>query len=385
MTESEIVPEAVPGTGGIKMGQGDHQDEDLIREGMFVVIERDNYMRTHKIDTAKNGFVQLGKQDRVNLDKVVGNRFGDTFKMVIKGDKDKGKRKWDLEKTGKGIDFEEILAEEEDGQEESGEINDRDNRDIVDNNHSQAMTSQDIEAMRESGSSGQEIIASLVQNSQSFQKKTKFSQAKFLKKKAKKYSEYLIIRRPTLRLLAQIQYRSDPMKVMNLRPDSLAQLLSQSGVRAGGNYIVYETGCQGLVVAGAMERIGDSGGRLVHVFQTGNPQTQCLNAMNFPKEVSDSLTTLNMYHLRSLDNGEDITLMHKGATQQEVKDSNECPAEQTLEDNDPKKEEGNKPSEQFGNGDQGAGGDKEQVKVPHRQKLREQSVSSYELMKSRYT
>ena len=48
-----------------------------------------------------------------------------------------------------------------------------------------------------------------------------------LKKKARKYFEFLVIRRPTLRLLAQIAYKGDPMKVLNLRVDSLAQLLCQ--------------------------------------------------------------------------------------------------------------------------------------------------------------
>ena len=71
------------------------------------------------------------------------------------------------------------------------------------------------------------MISTLVQNSETFQKKTKFSQAKFLKKKAKKYFEYLVIRRPSIRLLMQIQYKADPTKILNMREDSLSQMLSQ--------------------------------------------------------------------------------------------------------------------------------------------------------------
>ena len=81
--------------------------------------------------------------------------------------------------------------------------------------------------MRDSGTSGEAVMAALIENSDTFAKKTKFSQAKFLKKKARKYFEFLVIRRPTLRLLAQISYKGDPMKVLNLRVDSLAQLLCQ--------------------------------------------------------------------------------------------------------------------------------------------------------------
>ena len=71
---------------------------------------------------------------------------------------------------------------------------------------------------------------------------------------------------------------------------------TQTNVRAGGKYLVYETGCQGLVVAGALERVGGSGGgKVVHVYQTGNPQTQSLGAMNFTSDVLANLLTLNLF------------------------------------------------------------------------------------------
>ena len=56
---------------------------------------------------------------------------------------------------------------------------------------------------------------------------------------------------------------------------------------------VYETGCQGLVVSAVMDRLisrvdddaeASNAGKLVHIFQTGTPQTQALAAMNFPEE-----------------------------------------------------------------------------------------------------
>ena len=117
------------------------------------------------------------------------------------------------------------------GNETSGTV--KDNRDIVDKNSSQKLSREEIEAMRDSGTSGEAVMAALIENSDTFAKKTKFSQAKFLKKKARKYFEFLVIRRPTLRLLAQIAYKGDPMKVLNLRVDSLAQLLCQGRMLLG--------------------------------------------------------------------------------------------------------------------------------------------------------
>ena len=53
-----------------------------------------------------------------------------------------------------------------------------------------------------------EIVGKLIENSETFQNKTKFSQEKFLKKKAKKYHQYILIRRPSIRLLMQIHYKA---------------------------------------------------------------------------------------------------------------------------------------------------------------------------------
>ena len=123
------------------------------------------------------------------------------------------------------------------------------------------------------------------------------------------------IRKPSIRLLLDIHYKSDPIKILNLRSDSLAQLMNNANIQAGGRYVVYETGCQGLVVSAALERVNcpsDETGRIVSMYQTGTPQTNCLNAMNYPSEVLDQrLLHLNTFHLRSLEQGCDIGSMHK--------------------------------------------------------------------------
>lgn len=70
----------------------------------------------------------------------------------------------------------------------------RDNRDLKDENQSQKLSRDEIENMKEKGVIGSEMVGQLIKNSETFQQKTKFSQAKFLKKKAKKYSEFLVSR-----------------------------------------------------------------------------------------------------------------------------------------------------------------------------------------------
>ena len=118
------------------------------------------------------------------------------------------------------------------------------------------------------------------------------------------------IRKPCIRLLLDIQYKSDPIKILNLRADSLAQLVNNANVQSGGNFIVYETGCQGIVVAAALERIGDSG-QIVSMYQTGMPQTNCLAAMNYPEPVlKERLLHLNTFHLRAMEQGSEIGRMN---------------------------------------------------------------------------
>ena len=80
--------------------------------------------------------------------------------------------------------------------------------------------------------------------------------------------------------------------------------------------MVYETGCQGMVIASALERLGFLG-KIVHIYQTGSPQTQSISAMNFgtdKEKLHEVLMTINMYHLRSLEQGKDITHMHSNSS-----------------------------------------------------------------------
>ena len=97
---------------------------------------------------------------------------------------------------------------------------------------------------------------------------------------------------------------------MNLRLDTLSQMLNQCNVQSGGRYLVYETGCMGLVVAAALERLGGKG-KVIHIYETGNPCTQAMNSMNFGKdELENCLGTMCMYHVRSLEQGEDLLANH---------------------------------------------------------------------------
>lgn len=171
--------------------------------------------------------------------------------------------------------------------------------------------------MRDNISDSKEIIGTLVANSKSFNEKTEFSQEKYIKKKEKKYFDFIQIRKPTIRLIAEIFYRQDPEKPLGLRIDSLSQLISYSGVNSTGNYLIYDSGTSGLLPAAFLNSMGSSGdSKLIHLHPGNFPQTQAILALNLSKEHEKKCVSVNLYSvLRQLyqessssDNKEEVIL-----------------------------------------------------------------------------
>lgn len=150
--------------------------------------------------------------------------------------------------------------------------------------------------MREKTSDSKEIIGTLVANSKSFNEKTEFSQEKYIKKKEKKYFDFIQIRKPTIRLIADIFYRQDPEKPLGLRIDSLSQLISYSGVNSTGTYLLYEAGTSGLVPAALLNSMGSSGdARLIHIHPGSFPQKQAISALNLEEKHEKKCVSVNIY------------------------------------------------------------------------------------------
>ena len=158
------------------------------------------------------------------------------------------------------------------------------------------MSNEEILSMRDNISDSKEIIGTLVANSKSFNEKTEFSQEKYIKKKEKKYFDFLQIRKPTIRLIADIFYRQDPDKPLGLRIDSLSQLISYSGVNSTGTYLLYDAGTSGLVPAAFLNSMGSTGdARLVYIHPGNFPQKQAIQALNLEDEHVKKFVSVNLY------------------------------------------------------------------------------------------
>lgn len=102
-----------------------------------------------------------------------------------------------------------------------------DNRNVVDLGYeNQSLAEEDILNLRRStGLDRREMVEKICAGSKTFKEKTTFSQEKYIRKKTQKHVDILRLQRPTIRLLVDCYYQQNPMKIMNLRADLLAEIL----------------------------------------------------------------------------------------------------------------------------------------------------------------
>lgn len=144
---------------------------------------------------------------------------------------------------------------------------DNDNRDLVDSNQSQKMTEDELVQMRADPSiCGSTIVKAIIENSSTFESKTSFSKAKYIKRKQIKYQYRCRLTRCTAATICRALYLKDARRMMNLREDSLAQILSFANVSAGCKILCFDT-CCGVVTGACAQRMGGYG--LIHSIYIG--------------------------------------------------------------------------------------------------------------------
>ncbi|CAJ0963322.1 unnamed protein product [Ranitomeya imitator] len=176
-----------------------------------------------------------------------------------------------------------------------------DNRNIVDDGKSQKLTRDDIEALKEKGIKGQEIVQQLIENSTTFRDKTEFAQEKYIKKKKKKYEAHITILKPTARILSIMYYAREPGKICQLRYDTLAQMLTLGNIHAGSKVLVMET-CAGLVLGSVMERMGGYGS-VIQMYPGSGPVRAATDCFGFPKSFYKTLYEFPLNKLEALISG----------------------------------------------------------------------------------
>ena len=155
-----------------------------------------------------------------------------------------------------------------------------------------------IEEMKKDGKSGDDIVAALLANSSTFQKKTEFSQEKYKRKKTKKYTTTVCARRPTPTAVCEMYYSRHPSQIGGLRLDILSLMLSLANVSAFSRVLVVEnTG--GLLTAAVVERVGGFGEVVTASLPDWRLKNTLLRHFNFCREGLTSMSSVQLADLLS--------------------------------------------------------------------------------------
>ncbi|GAX24305.1 tRNA (adenine-N(1)-)-methyltransferase non-catalytic subunit [Fistulifera solaris] len=134
----------------------------------------------------------------------------------------------------------------------------RDNRHIVDTNTSQALDQKELVELRNSCTEGAKIVEKIIENSSTFAQKTDYSRAKYVVRKQQKYQPRCRLVRCTGPTICEAMFLKDAKRIMNLRDDTLGQILSYGNVSAGCQVLIWET-CYGIITGTLAQRMGGYG------------------------------------------------------------------------------------------------------------------------------
>jgi len=227
--------------------------------------------RSVKIDIKANA--NFGKYGTFPVKELVGKPYGYTFEIVDK----------------KLHALPPQTIEDLDDTEANNEL-------IVDGSSAQPLTQSEIEELKKSGAHVTDMIAAQIAQHGNYELKTEYSKDKYKKRKEAKYAKKITAIEPTLFNVCSYWFIKDPSRVRDIRPDTLAQMMTLANVRPGARYIVVDD-AGGLVIAAVMERLGGQGKVMAISDSSQAAAYPCLAAMNFPRHQIDTfINTLNWAH-----------------------------------------------------------------------------------------
>lgn len=259
--------------------------ENTITQGNYLIINKNETYLIHQI--SNKAILRLGR-DVIDLKASFGQPFSSTFKLEPIPEK---KRHYTL-----------VICNDNQARNQWATNGcGTDNKLITNDSSSQLLSTDEIIALKESGETGQNIVELLVENSKTFQLKTEYAQEKYLKKKARKYCDFLTIFKPTIRLVTDVLYRQQTIpKTISIRFDTLAQILCRVNLDPGGKYLLYENGSQGLLQASLLNQLHDDG-CLIHIFSSTAEQNalKAVKAMNFSESKMKQMLTVSLDEILS--------------------------------------------------------------------------------------
>ncbi|VVT54367.1 uncharacterized protein SAPINGB_P004040 [Magnusiomyces paraingens] len=227
--------------------------------------------------------VNLGKFGSFWVDDILGHPFGLTYEIFGTGPEEKGLVKNRRAKKGERKTNKQRAEEAEEEQvdvrgprpqlrivpaldntEEQAKTDEmmpeENNKDLVYDPDAMKLSMAEIEALkRTSVDSGREVIQKMIAAHTSFDKKTTFSQEKYIKRKEQKFLRRFATEPLGAAQLLQVYLEKDPYgRVRDMSEESLALMMSMANVKPGGKYLVVDD-ASGLLVYAMLERMAGQG------------------------------------------------------------------------------------------------------------------------------
>lgn len=241
----------------------------MIKEGDYVIFEKAKFMKIFPVK--KNKPIMIDR-NKCKLDNLIAQPFGYQYEikdqqLFMKNDSIEDKNAVEIK---------------------------NDNRNLCDVSSNQKLTREEIEGlkkdMKNSDITGAELVDKIIANSASFQSKTEYSQEKYIKKKKAKYLAQYGILKPSIRSLCQYYTQGhNKKKILNMRMDTIAQILTYANISAERNVMVLES-CKGLLLTAIAERVGGFG-KIINFSPNGSHMAakETIDFMNFPANVTENL------------------------------------------------------------------------------------------------
>ncbi|KAJ1969333.1 tRNA (adenine(58)-N(1))-methyltransferase non-catalytic subunit trm6 [Dimargaris xerosporica] len=220
--------------------------------------------------------IDLGKFGSCMADDIIGRPFGLTYEIYTKG------RARPLRVESEYATVQETEAT---------------NREIMDDPQAQRLTHDEIQQLKESSLAGEvdhdTLIAKMAENNASFDKKTEFSKAKYIKRKKSKYSKEFTVVDPTLHNLWHFFFTRNSTKIRDIRIDTLAQLLAMLNVNAYSRLLVVDD-THGMVLSAVLSRLGaNPQGQVLALHEGDSANFDLLKLMPLSTTVSRQLMYLS--------------------------------------------------------------------------------------------
>ncbi|KAI8049548.1 Gcd10p family-domain-containing protein [Syncephalis plumigaleata] len=270
--------------------EGEHSSNDqngslCIQELVYTFIRMPSG-NTKMVRLQRGHTVSLGKFGSFQADDIIGKPFGLSYEVV-------GKRQLRV-----------IHRLDED---DAAYDSDANNKDIVQDGSSQQLSYTEIEKLKRDGLDGkldaETLIQKVAENNQSFDKKTEYSKAKYMKRKRQKFSKVFTPIRPTLHAVCDHFFTKTPSKIMDIRLDTLSQLLTFGNVFAGTRMLVVDD-AQGMLVSALLDRMGGHG-QVLAIHDGENHNFDVIRYLNFPRHCTEPLRTISWDQIYNTNEDED--------------------------------------------------------------------------------